>query len=139
VRRIRRLVGAFRYREERRRPCDPLPLLDEPRCGRAGGRLHRRRGRRPARAVPLKELPARVGPPFFCGCTQGAVRREQSVLLAEALDNLPPDYREVIILRNLQGLSFPEVAQRMSRSVDSVTKLWARALVQLRRHLGGQP
>jgi RNA polymerase sigma-70 factor (ECF subfamily) len=71
--------------------------------------------------------------------SQGAARREQAVLLAEALEQLPPDYREVIILRNLQALSFPEIAQRMARSVDSVTKVWARALVQLRRSLGDQP
>jgi RNA polymerase sigma-70 factor, ECF subfamily len=71
--------------------------------------------------------------------SQGAARREQSVLLAEALEQLPADYREAIILRNLEGLSFPEIARRMDRSVDSVAKLWARALVQLRRSLGGQP
>jgi RNA polymerase sigma-70 factor (ECF subfamily) len=70
--------------------------------------------------------------------SQGAAQREQAVLLAEALEQLRPDYREVIILRNLQDLSFPEIAQRMVRSVDSVTKLWIRALLQLRSSLGEQ-
>jgi RNA polymerase sigma-70 factor (ECF subfamily) len=69
--------------------------------------------------------------------SQQASRREQAVLLAEALGQLPDDYREAIILRNLEGLSFPEVAGRMSRSQDSVKKLWARALTQLRSLLGG--
>ena len=69
--------------------------------------------------------------------SQQAARREQAVLLANALGRLPPDYREVIVLRNLQGLSFPEVAGRMGRTVDSVEKLWARGLAQLRRALGG--
>jgi RNA polymerase sigma-70 factor, ECF subfamily len=68
-----------------------------------------------------------------------ASRREQAVLLADALDRIPPDYREVIILRHLEGLTFPEVGARMGRSVDSVEKLWVRALPRLRRALGGEP
>jgi len=69
--------------------------------------------------------------------SQHASRREQAVLLAEALDKLSEDYREVIILRHLEGLSFNEVATRMERSEDSVQKLWVRALASLRRTLGG--
>src|SRR5262245_56523253 len=57
-----------------------------------------------------------------------AARREQAVLVATALEQLPPDYRQVILLRHLEGLTFPEVARRMERSVDSVEKLWLRAL-----------
>jgi RNA polymerase sigma-70 factor, ECF subfamily len=66
-----------------------------------------------------------------------AVRREQAVLLAEALKSLPSAYAEVIILHHLEGLSFPDVARRMSRSLDGVKKLWLRALARLRRSLGG--
>ena len=69
--------------------------------------------------------------------SQQAARREQAVLLADALDQLPQDYREVMILHHLEGLSMPEVARRMERSVDSVQKLWARALAKLRRSLRG--
>src|SRR5712692_9430228 len=65
-----------------------------------------------------------------------AARREQAVLLADALGELTEDYREVIILRHMEGLTFPEVARRMGRTVDSVKKLWPRAMVQLRRALG---
>ncbi len=64
-----------------------------------------------------------------------ASRREQAVLLADAMEELPEDYREVIILRQLEGLSFPQVALRMGRTEDSVKNLWARALVRLRRLL----
>jgi RNA polymerase sigma-70 factor (ECF subfamily) len=71
--------------------------------------------------------------------SQRAVRREQAVLLAEALARLPEDYREVIILRHLQGLTFAEIARRLGRTVDSVEKLWLRALARLRRSLGGLP
>jgi RNA polymerase sigma-70 factor (ECF subfamily) len=68
--------------------------------------------------------------------SQQAARREQAVLLADALGRLPQDYREVIILRHLEGLTFPEVARRLGRTVDSVEKLWARGLARLRRSLG---
>lgn len=69
--------------------------------------------------------------------SQKASRREQAVLLADALNQLPADYREVLILRHLEGLTFPQIAARMERTVDSVEKLWVRALPRLRRVLGG--
>jgi RNA polymerase sigma-70 factor (ECF subfamily) len=69
--------------------------------------------------------------------SQHASRREQSVLLAQALAKLPEDYREVIILRHLETLTFPQVAERMKRTEDSVQKVWVRALASLRRSLGG--
>jgi RNA polymerase sigma-70 factor (ECF subfamily) len=69
--------------------------------------------------------------------SQQAARREQAVLLANALGRLPEHYREVIVLHHLEGLSLSAAARRMGRSEDSVEKLWARALVQLRRCLGG--
>lgn len=68
--------------------------------------------------------------------SQRAARREQAVLLANALDQLPNDYREVMMLHHLEGLGFPEVALRMGRTVDSVKNLWTRALARLRRTLG---
>jgi RNA polymerase sigma-70 factor, ECF subfamily len=66
-----------------------------------------------------------------------AVRREEAVLLADALKALPADYEEVIVLRHLEGQTFPEVARRMGRSLDSVQKLWVRALARLRQSLKG--
>jgi RNA polymerase sigma-70 factor (ECF subfamily) len=62
-------------------------------------------------------------------------QQEQGVLLASALALLPEDYREVLILRHLECLTFPEVAQRMERTLASVKKLWVRALERLRHSL----
>jgi RNA polymerase sigma-70 factor (ECF subfamily) len=70
--------------------------------------------------------------------SQNAARREQAVLLAEALSRLPADYREVIVLHHLEGLTLADTAQRMGRSVGSIEKLWVRALAALRRALGGE-
>ncbi len=55
-------------------------------------------------------------------------QREQSVALADQLARLKPQYRDVIVLRNLQGLSFNEVAERMDRKPGSVRMLWLRAM-----------
>ena len=68
--------------------------------------------------------------------SQQAARHDQALLLANALEQLPDDYRQVLILRHLEELTFPDVARRMKRSLDSVKNLWARALAQLRRSLG---
>jgi RNA polymerase sigma-70 factor (ECF subfamily) len=70
--------------------------------------------------------------------SQQAIRREQSVLLAEALARLPDDWRDLLILRHLEGLTFPEVAERLGRTLDSVKKQWPRALAKLRRLLEGE-
>ncbi|MEM6334908.1 MAG: sigma-70 family RNA polymerase sigma factor, partial [Planctomycetota bacterium] len=66
-----------------------------------------------------------------------ASRREQAVLLADALAKLQDDYREVIVLRHVEGLTMAQVAERMGRSGDSVQKLWVRALGKLRLVMGG--
>jgi RNA polymerase sigma-70 factor (ECF subfamily) len=63
--------------------------------------------------------------------------RERAVLLADAIEALPPDYREVIILRHLEGLSLAQAAERMGRSVESVKKLWVRGIARLRANLAG--
>ena len=45
------------------------------------------------------------------------LRREREIQLADsALSELPADYRNIIMLRHIQGLSFEEVAARMERS-----------------------
>lgn len=68
--------------------------------------------------------------------SQVAMRRERSILLAEALDRLPGDYREVIVQKHLESRSFPEIAERMGRSVPSVKSIWTRAMTKLRGELG---
>jgi RNA polymerase sigma-70 factor (ECF subfamily) len=69
--------------------------------------------------------------------SQHASRREQAVLLAEALGRLSGDHREVIVLHHLEALSFADVALRMNRTENSVYKLWVRALANLRQAMGG--
>ena len=68
--------------------------------------------------------------------SQQAIRGEQSLKVTEALSRLPEDYQTVLILRHLEGLTFPQVAERMERSLDSVEKLWLRGLTKLRKEFG---
>ncbi len=84
-------------------------------------------------SVALAGLPADPHP----SPSEQVMRGEQSLLVAEALGHLPPDYQTVIVLRHLEGLTFPQIAERMGRSVDSVEKLWLRGLTQLRKTFGG--
>jgi RNA polymerase sigma-70 factor (ECF subfamily) len=67
-----------------------------------------------------------------------AGRREHAALAADAISRLPDHYQDVLIQRHLEGLSFPEIALRMNRSVGSVLGLWARALARLRETFGAQ-
>ena len=64
-----------------------------------------------------------------------AIRRENAMALADRLARMPPSYREVIVLRNLQGLSSEEVGTRLSRTNAAVRMLWLRAIKQLREQL----
>lgn len=67
--------------------------------------------------------------------SQQAAQRELDVLLADVLARLPDDYREVLILRHLEGLSHDDIAQRMNRTAGAVRMLWTRALIALRHEL----
>ncbi|TWU10945.1 ECF RNA polymerase sigma factor SigW [Allorhodopirellula heiligendammensis] len=64
--------------------------------------------------------------------SQNIARDEALLQLAGALEDLPEDYRQVIVLRHVEGLPFAEIASSMGRSVDSVEKLWVRGLAKLK-------
>lgn len=68
--------------------------------------------------------------------SQHFARNEAFLQLAEALESLPENYRQVIVLRHVDGLPFAEVAKSMGRSVDSVEKLWVRGLAKLKTTMG---
>ncbi len=69
--------------------------------------------------------------------SQQLLRKERELQVADALTQLSPDHREVIILRNLQRLPFEDVARRMGRSRPAVQMLWMRAIQKLHQVLSG--
>jgi RNA polymerase sigma-70 factor (ECF subfamily) len=64
-----------------------------------------------------------------------AEHHEDARRLAEALEQLPDDYRDVVVLRHMQGLTFPEIARQLDRTVDAVKNVWLRGLARLGRAL----
>lgn len=56
---------------------------------------------------------------------------EQREAIGAALDRLPDSYREVIILRMLEGLSVDETAQIMGRSNGAISVLLTKAVKRL--------
>jgi RNA polymerase sigma-70 factor (ECF subfamily) len=106
---------------------------------------HRRKGRDFQRQESLDQLLERSDAAVHralashtASPSNGAVRREQAVLLADAVDRLPPDYREVFILRTLEHIPLGEIAARMGRSEGAVRMLWTRAVVRLNEILENQ-
>jgi RNA polymerase sigma-70 factor, ECF subfamily len=67
--------------------------------------------------------------------SQAAQRNERAYILAGALNRLPDDYRQVLVLRHIDGLAFAEVGQRLDRTEGAVRVLWTRALKKLREEL----
>lgn len=64
--------------------------------------------------------------------SQQLVRREDQSAIVASLERLPADYRAVLELRHLEGLTFPAIAERLKRTSDSVEKLWLRGITRLR-------
>jgi RNA polymerase sigma-70 factor, ECF subfamily len=64
-----------------------------------------------------------------------AAKAEQLVRLATALTELPDDQRIALELHHLQGLSVPDVARCMERTVESVTGLLYRGGKSLRQRM----
>jgi RNA polymerase sigma-70 factor (ECF subfamily) len=62
----------------------------------------------------------------------GASARES---LHQALDRLPPEFREVIVLRELQGLSYKEIGEVTGVPVGTVMSRLSRARSRLQRAL----
>jgi RNA polymerase sigma-70 factor (ECF subfamily) len=63
--------------------------------------------------------------------SSNASHREEEVLVEGALVQLPDDYRQVILLRHREHLSFADAARVMNRSEEAIKSLWARAIKKL--------
>ena len=60
-------------------------------------------------------------------------RKEDLARLEQAIDELKPEYREVIVLTRIEGLSYQEVGNRLSKNSEAVRKLVFRAMSALTR------
>jgi RNA polymerase sigma-70 factor (ECF subfamily) len=58
-------------------------------------------------------------------------RKEDLDKLEKAIDELKPEYRQVVILTKIEGLSYKEIGQKLDKSPDAVGMLLSRAMVVL--------
>jgi RNA polymerase sigma-70 factor (ECF subfamily) len=60
--------------------------------------------------------------------SQRVVRQENVLRLAEAVDRLPDDQREAVVLHHLEGLNLTQLTERFKRSESAVAGLLHRGL-----------
>lgn len=70
--------------------------------------------------------PMRTTTPSVITC-----RKEALDKLEQALDNLRPEYKQVIVLKKIEGLSHAEIAERLGKNSGAVRMLLARAMAAL--------
>ena len=67
------------------------------------------------------------------------LRRADQAMVRRALETLPLPLREVIILRELEGLSYKEIADAAGIKIGTVMSRLARARARLQQLLGSDP
>ncbi len=55
-------------------------------------------------------------------------KKEALDRLEKALDKLKPEYKEIIVLKKIEGLSHAEIAERLGKNTGAVRMLLARAM-----------
>jgi RNA polymerase sigma-70 factor, ECF subfamily len=68
---------------------------------------------------------------------QAASCRQTGDVVQRALNRLPPDYREVIILKHIEGLDYQEIADALGVSVSALKVRAHRGREMLRKLLEG--
>ncbi len=63
--------------------------------------------------------------------SQFAVNKEREELIDSMLDQLDPEQREIIVYRDLEELSFPEIGKILGKSEEAVRKQYCRAFKKL--------
>ncbi len=66
------------------------------------------------------------------------IEADRMAALDRALDGLPDRQRQALVLRHIEGMSNPEIAEIMQIGVEAVESLTARAKRALASALGGQ-
>lgn len=69
------------------------------------------------------------------GPEERAIARSEVVRLGEALPRIDPVYREALLLRDLEGLSYQEIAEVLNVPIGTVRSRIARGRERLRREL----
>jgi RNA polymerase sigma-70 factor (ECF subfamily) len=95
----------------------------------------RRRAGEPEEAESLDAEPARAVVAMGARPDEAAAEREIGAALDDAIGSLEPMYREVLVLRDVEGLTAPEVGTVLGIGVDAVKSRLHRARVAVRERL----
>ena len=98
---------------------------------------YKRRRRDAAMRAPIEDA-ADVPAPIRHALSQAIVSRQTEALEA-ALEELGDAQREIIVLRKLEELTFPEIAGRLGKSEDACRMAFSRAMAALTLKLAGPP
>lgn len=95
-------------------------------------RFYHRKKRNLDRELPI-DASSRLAQEYVSLSTpsQLAMQREDLAMFEQVFDSMPEDYREVITLSRLVGLTHAEIAVQMGRTEGSVRVLLYRALARL--------
>ena len=98
-----------------------------------------RKRERHRRHAPLPESPEgeEAVPSAEPGPRVGASHRELGAAIDRAVEALPPHYHEIVVLREVQGLSYEEIAVTLGISKGTVESRLFRARERLREALQG--
>ncbi len=82
-------------------------------------------------------LGATLRDPEQCDPEQQTLAHEREWVLRRALQTLGHPFREAVILRDVEGLSYEEIAATLEISIGTVKSRLSRGRIELRRKLGG--
>ncbi len=94
----------------------------------------KRRSISPISTAPLSDDAQSTAPDQ----TRQAIAREELALTEQAIAELPPGCRQVLLLRKVELLSHREIADRLGIAISTVEKQHARALRLLRSSLSAR-
>jgi RNA polymerase sigma-70 factor (ECF subfamily) len=98
----------------------------------------RRRKRRPATSFEDVEIDEDANPMLVNGGEnpeEYAERQEMARVLQAGIETLPPDQRIALVLSDVQGMSYEEIAEVMEVALGTVKSRLARARSKLRDYL----
>jgi len=93
--------------------------------------LNAARGARRRRERETRSIAGR----FEVAKQPASLDRDDAADMLEALDELDPADREIVVMRIWSGLTFDEVAKTLSVSVTSAHRQYGRALLKLRQKM----
>jgi len=88
------------------------------------------------REVPLETAAADPPSPGDTTPSRALRREERFERLRAAIDMLPPECRQILLLARIDGLAVQEIARRLGKSPNAISQSILRALRTLREILG---